>query len=260
MWSAFFVAASDRANSMTKVRADLLLVARGLIATRAKAREAIEAGLVSSRGRIITKPAEMLDPDCPLKAQLAYNWVSRAGLKLVAALDSFGIDVHGRYCLDIGASTGGFTQVLLARGAAHVTSVDVGRDQLDESLRDHDQIASLEGKDARDLTQADFGPTHPDLVVMDVSFIGIEKILPHLLTLLPPELDFIALVKPQFQAGPKRVGKRGIVDHDVAQVIAEEVSASVNAMEGLAIVAMIDSPIVGGDGNREFLLHAKRLS
>jgi 23S rRNA (cytidine1920-2'-O)/16S rRNA (cytidine1409-2'-O)-methyltransferase len=244
---------------MIKMRADLLLVSRGLIATRAKAREAIEAGLVQTGSRTITKPAEMLDPDCPLKAQLAYHWVSRAGLKLVAALDAFGVDATGRHCLDVGASTGGFTQVLLARGAAHVVAVDVGRDQLDESLRGDPRITSLEGQDARDLTAEDLSELPPDLVVMDVSFIGIEKILPNLLAILPPAFELVALVKPQFQAGPKRVGKRGIVETDVALVIAQEVREQLQEMDGLDVLALIDSPIAGGDGNREFLLHAKRL-
>jgi 23S rRNA (cytidine1920-2'-O)/16S rRNA (cytidine1409-2'-O)-methyltransferase len=242
-----------------KVRADLLLVSRGLIATRAKAREAIEAGLVQSGPRTITKPAELLDPDCPLKAQLAYHWVSRAGLKLVAALDAFGVEATGRYCLDVGASTGGFTQVLLARGAAHVVAVDVGRDQLDESLRNDDRITSLEGQDARQLSAEDLGEPLPDLVVIDVSFIGIEKILPSLLEVLPPVFELVALVKPQFQAGPKRVGKRGIVEAETAAIIAEEVRDQLTDMDGLVVLALIDSPIAGGDGNREFLLHAKRL-
>jgi 23S rRNA (cytidine1920-2'-O)/16S rRNA (cytidine1409-2'-O)-methyltransferase len=243
---------------MTKVRADLLLVSRGLIPTRAKAREAIEAGLVQTGTRTITKPAEMLDPDCPLKAQLAYHWVSRAGLKLVAALDGFGVEATERYCLDIGASTGGFTQVLLARGAAHVIAVDVGRNQLDESLRSNPQITSLEGLDARDLTADDLGETKPDLVVMDVSFIGIEKILPSLLAILPTAFEFVVLVKPQFQAGPKRVGKRGIVDSETAVLIGAEVRTQIEEMDGLSVLGLIDSPIIGGDGNREFLLHAKR--
>jgi 23S rRNA (cytidine1920-2'-O)/16S rRNA (cytidine1409-2'-O)-methyltransferase len=244
---------------MSKMRADLLLVSRGLIPTRAKAREAIEAGLVQTGSRTITKPAELLDLDCPLKAQLAYHWVSRAGLKLVAALDGFGVEATGRHCLDIGASTGGFTQVLLARGAAHVVAVDVGRDQLDESLRDNPQITSLEGQDARDLTAEDLCEPMPDLVVMDVSFIGIEKILPSLLAILPPAFELVALVKPQFQAGPKRVGKRGIVDGATAVLIAEEVRAQIQEMDGLSVLSLMDSPIIGGDGNREFLLHAKRL-
>ena len=241
-----------------RIRADILLVSRGLIATRAKAREAIEAGLVHSGERLINKPAELLDPDCPLKAQLAYHWVSRAGLKLVAALDAFGVDVTDRQCLDIGASTGGFTQVLLARGAAHVVAVDVGRDQLDDSLRDHPQITSLEGQDARHLTADDLGEPAPDLVVMDVSFIGLEKILPSLLEALPQEVELVALVKPQFQAGPKRVGKRGIVEAATALIIAEEVRVDLQGMGGLDVLTMMESPIAGGDGNREFLLHAKR--
>lgn len=242
-----------------RIRADILLVSRGLIATRAKAREAIEAGLVHSGERQINKPAELLDADCPLKAQLAYHWVSRAGVKLVAALDAFGVDVTDRQCLDIGASTGGFTQVLLARGAAHVIAVDVGRDQLDESLRQDDRITSLEGQDARDLTPDDLGEPAPDLVVMDVSFIGLEKILPSLLEALPQEVELVALVKPQFQAGPKRVGKRGIVEAGTALIISEEVRVELQGMGGLDVISMIESPIAGGDGNREFLLHAKRV-
>jgi 23S rRNA (cytidine1920-2'-O)/16S rRNA (cytidine1409-2'-O)-methyltransferase len=241
-----------------RIRADLLLVSRGLIATRAKAREAIEAGLVQTGDRIINKPAELLDPDCPLKAQLAYHWVSRAGVKLVAALDAFGVDVTDRQCLDVGASTGGFTQVLLARGAAHVIAVDVGRDQLDESLRQDDRVTSLEGTDARHLTVDDLGEPAPDLVVMDVSFIGLEKILPSLLEALPETVEIVALVKPQFQAGPKRVGKRGIVEAATALIISEEVRVELQGMNGLDVIAMIESPIAGGDGNREFLLHAKR--
>ena len=223
----------------TKVRADLLLVSRGLIATRAKAREAIEAGLVQSGDRIITKPAELLDPDCPLKAQLAYHWVSRAGVKLVAALDAFNVDVTDRQCLDVGASTGGFTQVLLARGAAHVIAVDVGRDQLDESLRQDARVTSLEGTDARHLSADDLGEPAPDLVVMDVSFIGLEKILPSLLDALPEPVEIVALVKPQFQAGPKRVGKRGIVEAATALIISEEVRIEIQGMGGLDVIAMI---------------------
>ena len=244
----------------TKVRADLLLVSRGLIATRAKAREAIEAGLVQSGDRVIGKPAELLDPDCPLKAQLAYHWVSRAGVKLVAALDAFNVDVTGRQCLDVGSSTGGFTQVLLARGGAHVIAVDVGREQLDESLRMDERVTSLEGQDARHLTADDLGEPAPDLVVMDVSFIGLEKILPSLLDALPETVEIVALVKPQFQAGPKRVGKRGIVEAATALIISQEVRVELQGMGGLDVIAMIESPIAGGDGNREFLLHAKRLA
>ena len=243
---------------MERQRADLLLVSRGLIATRAKARQAIEAGLVRSGEKIIHKASELLETDCPLTAQLAYHWVSRAGLKLVAALDAFEVMATDRYCLDIGASTGGFTQVLLSRGAAHVVSVDVGRDQLDSKLRDHPKITLLEGTDARTLTQVDIGEPVPDLVVIDVSFIGLEKILPHVLPIVAPDADLIALVKPQFQAGPARVGKRGIVAPDLAAIIAEEVRLEVDGLCGFQVLSMMESPIAGGDGNREYLLHARR--
>ncbi|GIU66946.1 TlyA family RNA methyltransferase [Candidatus Phycosocius spiralis] len=243
---------------MERQRADLLLVSRGLIATRAKARQAIKAGLVRSGEKIIQKASELLETDCPLTAELAYHWVSRAGLKLVAALDKFDVMVSDRYCLDLGASTGGFTQVLLSRGVAHVVSVDVGRDQLDAKLRDNQKITLLEGTDARTLSQDDLGVPLPDLVVMDVSFIGLEKILPHILPLVAPNADLIALVKPQFQAGPSRVGKRGIVDPDVAAVIAEEVRLELDGLCGFQVLSMMESPIAGGDGNREYLLHARR--
>jgi 23S rRNA (cytidine1920-2'-O)/16S rRNA (cytidine1409-2'-O)-methyltransferase len=245
---------------MERIRADLLLVARGLIATRAKAREAIEAGQVRSGDRVIAKPSELLEPDCPLAAQLAYHWVSRAGLKLIAALDAFAIMATDRYALDIGASTGGFTQVLLSRGAAHVVAVDVGRDQLDPSLRSNPAITSLEGTDARSLTSDDLGEPVPDLIVIDVSFIGLEKILPAVLPLVAPKADLVALVKPQFQAGPTRVGKRGLVDPAVAAVIVEEVRQELDGLCGFKVLNLIESPIAGGDGNREYLLHACRES
>jgi 23S rRNA (cytidine1920-2'-O)/16S rRNA (cytidine1409-2'-O)-methyltransferase len=136
--------------------------------------------------------------------------------------------------------------------------VDVGRDQLDAKLRDHPKITLLEGTDARALSQDDLGEPKPDLVVIDVSFIGLEKILPHLLPLVAPVADLIALVKPQFQAGPARVGKRGIVDADIAALIAEEVRHELDGLSGFQVLSMMESPIAGGDGNREYLLHACR--
>ncbi|GBF57500.1 hemolysin A [Candidatus Phycosocius bacilliformis] len=244
---------------MSKMRADLLLVAKGLMPTRAKAREAIEAGLVQSAGRIIRKPADLLDPDGELSAGQAHPYVSRAGLKLAAALDRFGVDPEGRFCLDIGASTGGFTQVLILRGAAHVLAVDVGRDQLDVSLRGHPAITLRESTDARTLSASDLGDPLPDLIVIDVSFIGLEKILPSVLDLVAPRADLVALVKPQFQAGPNRVGKRGLVAPDVAAQVAEETRQALDGLSGFAVLDMMESPIVGGDGNREWLLHARRL-
>jgi 23S rRNA (cytidine1920-2'-O)/16S rRNA (cytidine1409-2'-O)-methyltransferase len=250
--------AQDTHAAMERIRADLLLVARGLIGTRAKAREAIEGRLVRSGDRLIAKPSELLEPDCPLTAQLAYHWVSRAGLKLIAALDTFAIMATDRYALDIGASTGGFTHVLLSRGAAHVVAVDVGRGQLDPSLRSNPAVTSLEGLDARTLSSADLGEPTPDLVVIDVSFIGLEKILPSVLPLVAPSADLVALVKPQFQAGPARVGKRGLVDPAVAAVIAEEVRQELDGLCGFQILGLVASPINGGDGNREYLLHARR--
>jgi 23S rRNA (cytidine1920-2'-O)/16S rRNA (cytidine1409-2'-O)-methyltransferase len=242
---------------MPQQRADLLVVSRGLIASRAKAREAIEAGRVYMGATQVTKPAQMLDVDCDLRAEPAYPWVSRAGLKLAAALDAFGLDPSQRQCLDIGASTGGFTQVLLARGARHVVAVDVGRGQLHATLAGDKRVTSLEGHDARTLTRDNLGPNSPDLVVMDVSFIGVEKILPSIMALLNGTFDVVVLVKPQFQAGPARVGKGGIVDPGVADMVAAEVGAQIGALPRLSVLGLIPSPILGSDGNREFLLHAR---
>jgi 23S rRNA (cytidine1920-2'-O)/16S rRNA (cytidine1409-2'-O)-methyltransferase len=245
---------------MTKQRVDLLLVAKGLSPTRAKARAAIEAGLVQANGRIVQKPSEMLDEDCDLTAGAAFAWVSRAGAKLVAGLDAFGIHPDGRICLDIGASTGGFSEVLLDRGAAYVYAVDVGRGQLDPSLAIHPRLSNLEALDARELTSEHLGEQQPDLIVADVSFIGLEKVLPSPLALCASTANLIALIKPQFQAGPARVGKGGIVNPALAEVIAQETIKALDGIQGFQFVAMIDSPITGADGNREFLLHARRLA
>jgi 23S rRNA (cytidine1920-2'-O)/16S rRNA (cytidine1409-2'-O)-methyltransferase len=243
---------------MTKQRADLLLVAKGHAPTRAKARAAIEAGLVMANGRIVSKPADLLEEDCDLVASAAFAWVSRAGAKLAAALDAFEVNPAGRICLDIGASTGGFTEVLLSRGAAHVFAVDVGRGQLDPAIAGDSRVTNLECHDARNLTQDDLAPFKPDLLVADVSFIGLEKVLPIPLSLCAHEAEMIALIKPQFQAGPARVGKGGIVKADLAEAIAEETVQTLDGLEGFYVQRLIESPITGGDGNREFLIHARR--
>ena len=243
---------------MSKLRADLLLVQSGLMPTRAKARDAIAAGLVHADGKPVRKPSELLDPSSTVTASLPHPWVSRAGIKLEAALKAFDIEVTGRTCLDVGASTGGFTQVLLTRGAAQVYAVDVGHDQLDPSLRADPRVINLEGLDARALRRDDLGANLPDLLVADVSFIGLEKVLPPVLGVLEQPLDVVVLVKPQFQAGPARVGKRGLVDPDTARIIAEEVRNLLDGLSGLRVQSMIDSPVTGGDGNHEFLLWAIR--
>lgn len=236
-------------------RADALLVRRGVFSTRAQAQAAIMAGLVTADGAIVTKPAQRLGVDCKLEGRPAYPWVSRSGTKLAAALEAFGIDPSGLECLDIGASTGGFTQVLLARGAARVTAVDVGRGQLHPSLAADPRVRSLEGQDARTL-DADQLPAPPALIVCDASFIGLAKVLARPLSLAAARAALVALVKPQFDAGPEGVGRGGIArDPDG---VAARVRTEIDGLAGFDVVAMIESPLAGGDGNREFLLYARR--
>lgn len=225
--------------------------------SRAKARAAIEAGGVTADGRPVSKVSELIDEGAVLAAKAAHPWVGRGALKLVHALDLWPIRVEGRVVLDVGASTGGFTEVCLARGAAQVFAVDVGRGQLHARLRTDPRVIDLEAVDARDLTPA-LITAAPDLIVTDVSFIGLAKALPAALALARAGADLIALVKPQFEVGPKDVGKRGIVSDRAAQARAlEGVNAFVQA-SGWQVQATADSPIAGGDGNREFLLWAKK--
>jgi 23S rRNA (cytidine1920-2'-O)/16S rRNA (cytidine1409-2'-O)-methyltransferase len=242
---------------MAKARADALLVARGLADSRAKARAAIEAGGVLADGRPVAKASELLEETAVLVAEPAHPWVGRGALKLVAALDLWPVAVEGRTVLDVGASTGGFTEVCLARGAARVFAVDVGHGQLHPRLREDARVASLEGTDARALT-AELIPQSPDLVVCDASFIGLAKVLPAALALGRPGADLICLVKPQFEVGPGRVGKGGVVKDEAAR---NQALADVTAFlegAGWRVLATADSPITGADGNREFLLHARK--
>ena len=242
---------------MSRSRADLLLVARGLFDRRARARAAIEAGLVSADGVVVTKPAELIDEMAEVIATAPHPWVGRGALKLVHALELWPLDLAGRIVLDVGASTGGFTEVCLARGAGRVFAVDVGRDQLHSSLRSEPRVVCLEGTDARKLT-TDQITTPPDLVVCDASFIGLAKVLPVPLALARLGADLIALVKPQFEVGPDRVGKGGLVKDEAAR--AEALSDVVAFIQdsGWDVLATADSPIVGGDGNHEFLVHARK--
>jgi 23S rRNA (cytidine1920-2'-O)/16S rRNA (cytidine1409-2'-O)-methyltransferase len=239
------------------MRADLLLVARGLAESRAKARAAIEAGGVRADGALVAKPADLIEESAALDVAAAHPWVSRAGVKLAHALDTFGVDPAGHVCLDIGASTGGFTQVLLARGAARVYAVDVGSSQLHASLRDDPRVANVERTDARALTRAEI-ETPPSLIVCDASFIGAAKVLLAPLRLAVPSADLIALIKPQFEAGPKAASKGGILVEDVARAAAAQTIVSLQGVEGFQQIAVIDSPIRGGDGNLELLLHMRR--
>lgn len=239
-----------------KTRADLLLVARGLAASRARARAEIAAGLVFADGRPVGKPGELLPPEAALELRGTANpYVSRGGLKLAAALERFGVAVEGRQVRDVGAATGGFTEACLARGAAHVTSVDVGRDQLHPRLRGHPRLTLHEGTDIRSAA----GLPPADLVVIDVSFIGLAKVLAAALAGTAPGADLVALVKPQFEVGRAALGKGGIVtDRRAQEEAVAGAIAAVEAQAGWRVVAICESPILGGDGNREIFLHARR--
>jgi 23S rRNA (cytidine1920-2'-O)/16S rRNA (cytidine1409-2'-O)-methyltransferase len=199
----------------------------------------------------------MLDEGAELIAAPAHPWASRGGLKLAHALDAFRLDVSGRVCLDVGASTGGFTDVLLARGAALVFAVDVGRGQLLERLRQDARVTALEQRDARSLngTMID---APPELIVCDVSFIGASKALAVPLSLAAARADLIVLIKPQFEAGPGKANKAGVLDEDVARAAAAGALDGLDGLAGFALAATCDSPIRGGDGNLEMLAHLRR--
>ncbi|HEV2531734.1 TlyA family RNA methyltransferase [Phenylobacterium sp.] len=242
---------------MGRKRADVLLVERGLFESRAKARAAIEAGGVTAGGRAVAKPSEALDDASEIVAAAANPWVGRGALKLLHALETWPIAVAGRVVLDVGASTGGFTEVALARGAARVYAVDVGRGQLHPRLTADRRVVSLEDLDARSLTGV-LIPEPPGLIVSDVSFIGLAKALPAALALAQPDADLVALVKPQFEVGPERVGKGGVVkDPDARADALADVSAFLEG-SGWAVQATAPSPIAGGDGNLEWLLWARK--
>jgi 23S rRNA (cytidine1920-2'-O)/16S rRNA (cytidine1409-2'-O)-methyltransferase len=237
-------------------RADRLLVERGLFESRAKAQAAIAAGLVTADDALVRKASDEIPLGAALHAEPAHPWVSRGGVKLAAALDHFGFDPAGHVCLDVGASTGGFTHVLLARGAARVYAVDVGRDQLHASLRDEPRVVPFEETDIRNLAP-DRLPEAPDFLTIDVSFISLKIALPPALALLQAPARMIALVKPQFEAG-RGHRKKGIVrDPQVHAAVCEEIAGFVAAL-GWTVAGIIPSPIAGGDGNREFLLGARR--
>lgn len=227
------------------------------MASRAQARTAIEAGKVEIDGRIADKPGRMVTSQCVIIAEPAYPWVSRGGLKLDHALSVFGIDPAGCFCLDIGASTGGFTDVLLMRGARHVVALDVGRDQLHSRLKADERVTSLEGTDARDLTAAMLAEP-PGLVVCDASFISISKLISRPLALAAPQAAFIGLFKPQFEVGPASVGKGGIVTDQSAADRAAEALERALADLGWGVKAWTPSPVHGGDGNAERLFWSMR--
>lgn len=239
-----------------RIRLDELLVLRGLYASRSRARDAVERGAISVDGAVVAKPGQSVPTNSKITADdPAAGYVSRAALKLIAGLDHFGLDPEGSVALDIGASTGGFTQVLLERGAAHVTAFDVGHGQLDGRLRDDPRVTAIEGLNARDLTAEHLGGGRPDFLVCDVSFISLALALPPALSLAAPGARAIFLVKPQFEAGREAIGKGGILkDPAEGPRIAEKLRAWLDAQPGWRALGVCDSPVAGGDGNREFLL------
>jgi 23S rRNA (cytidine1920-2'-O)/16S rRNA (cytidine1409-2'-O)-methyltransferase len=242
-----------------KRRADQLLVEQGLAESRAKAQALILAGLVSAAGRRIDKAGMSLAEDAELTvAGRDHPWVSRGGLKLVQALDHFALDPAGLVALDIGASTGGFTDVLLARGATLVHAVDVGRGQLAWKLRQDPRVVVHEGVNARYLSRAAIAEPI-DLVTCDASFIGLATVLPAPLALAAEHAALVALIKPQFEAGPKEVGKGGVVrDPAVHRAVCERIAAWLGAQPGWRVLGITESPITGPAGNREFLIYARR--
>jgi len=239
---------------VSRIRLDLALEQRGLMPSRARARDAILRGTVMVNGEPARKPNQMVGAaDALTLDDPASGYVSRAALKLIAGLDIGAVDVSGRTCLDVGSSTGGFTQVLLERGAARVYAVDVGHDQLHQRLRDDARVVSLEGTNARELDR-DIIPDAIDLLVSDVSFVSVTKVLAAPLALCGPDAQAVILFKPQFEVGRDFVGKGGIVTNLPAseRAMADVVAFVENA--GFALRAKVVSPIAGGDGNVETVL------
>lgn len=238
-----------------RVRADRLLVERGFFASRERARAAIEAGLVFAGGRKVTKASAQLLRDVPIEASEVHPYVSRGALKLGHALDHFALAVRGKIALDVGASTGGFTELLLERGAAKVYAVDTGTAQLHARLRGDPRIVSLERTDIRALAESAIGEPVATITI-DVSFISLRLVLAPALAFAAKDADLVALIKPQFEAGREHL-KNGIVrDAAVHRRVCTEIEAAVAAL-GWRHQGTIASPIAGGDGNREFLLHAR---
>jgi 23S rRNA (cytidine1920-2'-O)/16S rRNA (cytidine1409-2'-O)-methyltransferase len=242
---------------MKRIRLDTLLVERGLVQSRERARALILAGQVRVEGLASPKPGTAVDPLVDVTMLTPdHPWVGRGGLKLAHALDAFHIDVRGRDALDIGASTGGFTDVLLQRGARHVVALDVGHNQIDWKLRTDPRVLVLEGVNARHLAPAQL-PGPVDVVTIDVSFIALRLILPSVPPVVRPGADVVALVKPQFEAGRGDVGAGGLVtDPAVHDRVVADVTAAASGI-GLVAVGMTPSPITGASGNREFLLHLR---
>lgn len=251
---------ADTKSTASKIRLDQALVDRGHFASRSRARDAIIRAAVTVGGIVVTKPGHLIgggvkiDVDDP-----AHSYVSRAALKLIAGLDHFGLDPAGKVALDLGASTGGFTQVLLERHAVRVVAVDVGQGQLHKSIAEDSRVLSLEGLNARDLTREHLQGCNPEFIVSDVSFISLKLALPPALLLAAPGALGVFLVKPQFEAGRGAIGKGGLLrDPAVGDKIAGNLSQWLDSMLGWRSLGVWQSPLTGSDGNREFLLGGVR--
>ncbi len=237
-------------------RADRLLVARGLFESRARAQAAIAAGLVTADGMPVRKASEEISTAAVIEAAPEHPFVSRGGVKLAAALDHFHLDVSGRTCVDVGASTGGFTEVLLLRGAQRVYAIDVGRDQLHSRLRGRDDVVSLEATEIRTLDPARLSE-QPDFATVDVSFISLKLVLPAVGKLLKSQATLVALIKPQFEAGRRDIKKGVVRDARVHAKVCDDINAFVTSL-GWHVGDIVPSTVRGGDGNREFFLEAQR--
>jgi 23S rRNA (cytidine1920-2'-O)/16S rRNA (cytidine1409-2'-O)-methyltransferase len=237
-------------------RADLLLVERGLFESRAKAQAAIVAGQVRANGKLVAKVSEPVPRDADIEAEPAHPWVSRGGVKLAAALENYPIEIEDHVCIDVGASTGGFTEVLLANGASLVYAVDVGTNQLHPSLRNNARIVSMENTDIRSLAGKRLD-VRPDVVVIDASFISLKLILPAVLPLAASPMHLLALIKPQFEAD-RAHSKKGIIRNEaVHRAVCDDITAFAVSL-GCTDVKVFPSAIKGGDGNCEFFLGARR--
>jgi 23S rRNA (cytidine1920-2'-O)/16S rRNA (cytidine1409-2'-O)-methyltransferase len=242
--------------SPPRKRADVLLVERGLFESRARAQAAIEARLVTANDKQVLKASEGLPEDAVLQAQPAHPFVSRGGVKLSGALERYPLEIEDHVCLDVGASTGGFTEVLLANGASLVFSIDVGHGQLHPSLHGHPRIVSMEETDIRGFEGKRL-PQRPDIVVIDVSFISLKAVLPVALSLAAAPMHLLALIKPQFEASRKH-SKRGIIRNAaVHQEICDDIAAFASSL-GCTGIEVFPSSITGGDGNIEFFIGARR--
>ncbi len=240
-----------------KMRLDEALVSRSLAASRSRARDMVLRGSVAVNGSVSTKPSKTtFETDTIDVTDTAKAYVSRAALKLIHALDHFQLSPQGKHCLDIGASTGGFTQVLLERGARHVVAIDVGHDQLVPALADDPRVTSIEGQNARDLSNLEIEP--PQFITADVSFISLQLALPPALALAVPSAELVALIKPQFEVGKDRLPRDGVVkDPGLHQAVCDDTSRFL-AGTRWQVMGILPSPIAGGDGNHEFLIAARK--